>query len=99
MLTVVGVAVVGCGLVACVGVGICTLLDATFRKINIEVFFKRVLSIYLIIGILLGSAMKLALPSISVLGVFYYALIWPVFVSAGTFHTPAPPIPAWCFHF
>lgn len=87
------------GLVVCAAVGIYTLLEMSWRVITNKCLVYRILSLYAGIGLLLGYAMKLALPAISWLGVFYYALIWPAFVSAGTFHTPAPPIPDWVFHF
>jgi hypothetical protein len=54
---------------------------------------------YVAIGVALGLALHVIMPAASFLGCTYYAAIWPAFISAGTFHTPSPPIPFWCFTF
>lgn len=55
---------------------------------------------YLVIGYALGSFMKFyGVPAMNFWGVSWYALTWPAWISSGTFHTPAPPIPDWCFTF
>lgn len=99
MLDITSAIVIGSGLITCMAIGVYTLCEITWHVITPKCLALRCVTLYLCIGLLLGYAMKLALPAISWLGFLYYALIWPAFVSAGTFHTPAPPIPDWCFYF
>jgi hypothetical protein len=54
---------------------------------------------YLVCGLTVSSLLAYALPATSISGRLYLIVIWPAMVSAGSFHTPTPPIPAWCFSF
>jgi hypothetical protein len=54
---------------------------------------------YAIGGLFVSSCLAYAVPATNIYGRLYLAAIWPAMVSAGTLHTPTPPIPDWCFTF
>jgi hypothetical protein len=54
---------------------------------------------YALVGTFLGFGMASVIPAMNGMGVAYYAMTWPLWISAGTYGTPAPPIPNWCFTF
>lgn len=51
-------------------------------------------------GLAMGSLMASAIPAMNVLGVAYYAAVWPGFVAHGFgLTTWSPPVPSWSFSF
>jgi low temperature requirement protein LtrA len=56
-------------------------------------------TLYLIGGLIVSSCLAYAVPATSLAGRAYLTLIWPAMVGHANFHTPQPPIPAWCFDF
>ncbi len=54
---------------------------------------------YLGIGAFVASVLAYVVPATNIFGWCYLVLIWPAMVGNGTFHTPAPYIPNWCFSF
>jgi len=56
-------------------------------------------TMYLGLGLFLGSAMAAHIPAMNWRGVAYYTVTWPAFVASGTLNAPAPPVPFWCFTF
>lgn len=56
---------------------------------------------YYTIGITMGAFLAARLPAMNVLGVLWYATLWPWFILRGKFgdSIPGPPVPEWCFTF
>jgi hypothetical protein len=57
------------------------------------------IALYAGFGLSAGFYLKAHMPAMNVRGALWYAAVWPGFVAAGTFDTPSPPIPEWCFSF
>ena len=54
---------------------------------------------YLATGLYLGNALARHIPAMNVVGVAYYAVMWPGFVASASWGTPAPIVPKWAFSF
>ena len=56
-------------------------------------------AVYAVIGLVLGSVMAHFIPAMNILGVLYYALLWPLNLIDGTFHLHLVPMPDWLMQY